>query len=45
MEAAFQVLDLPVQQFERPDGLVDVPVTNEPGHSSDLAPAEQASRR
>ncbi len=45
MEAAFQVLDLPVEDFQRPDGLVDVPVSNEPGHSTDLALAERPPRR
>jgi 1A family penicillin-binding protein len=45
MEAAFQVLQLPVEEFQRPDGLVDVPVSNEPGHSTDLAPVERAPQR
>ncbi len=42
MEAAFDVLQLPVEDFQRPDGLVDEPVHDEPGHSTDLVLAERA---
>jgi 1A family penicillin-binding protein len=44
MEAAFEVLHLPVENFSRPAGLVDVPVKNEPGRTTDLALAERAPR-
>jgi hypothetical protein len=44
MEASFQLLDLPVEQFQRPDGLVDVPCGGA-GCARDLVPAERATRR
>jgi membrane peptidoglycan carboxypeptidase len=45
MEAAFQVLNLPVEDFQRPDGLVDVPSSGQAGSLPDLVPAERAPHR
>jgi 1A family penicillin-binding protein len=45
MEEAFKVLELPVEDFVRPEGLVDVPVCGPGGCSSELALAERAPQR
>jgi 1A family penicillin-binding protein len=42
MEASFQLLDLPVEDFVRPEGLVDVPICGPRGCVTDLVLAERA---
>jgi len=44
MEEAFKILDLPVENFQRPDGLADVPVCGPGGCTTDLMPVERAPR-
>jgi 1A family penicillin-binding protein len=44
MEAAFEVLGLPVEDFRRPEGLVDVPTCAGGRCGTDLALAEHAPR-
>jgi 1A family penicillin-binding protein len=44
MEEAFKVLDLPVETFQRPEGLAEVPVCNGSACATDLMPAERAPR-
>ena len=44
MEEAFRLLDLPVETFERPDGLADVPACAAGNCTNDLMPTERAPR-
>jgi 1A family penicillin-binding protein len=44
MEEAFKVLDLPVEDFQRPDGLAEVPACGPAGCAPDLMPNERAPR-
>jgi len=43
MEESFKLLELPVEDFARPDGLVDVPCSGA-GCTRDLVLAERAPR-
>jgi 1A family penicillin-binding protein len=45
MEESFKLLELPVEDFHRPEGLVDVPVCGPGGCTADLALAERAPQR
>ncbi len=45
MEASFGLLDLPIEDFERPEGLLDVPACGPGGCSRDLVLAERAAQR
>jgi membrane peptidoglycan carboxypeptidase len=44
MEESFKILQLPVEQFQRPDGLAEVPVCNGGNCAADLMPNERAPR-
>jgi len=44
METSFQLLDLPVDQFQRPEGLAEVPACNGGTCAPDLLPSERAPR-
>ena len=44
MEEAFKLLELPVENFQRPDGLAEVPGCGPSGCASDLVPSERAPR-
>jgi membrane peptidoglycan carboxypeptidase len=45
MEESFKLLELPVEDFHRPEGLVDVPVCGPGGCTAELALAERAPQR
>jgi 1A family penicillin-binding protein len=42
MEESFKLLELPVENFQRPEGLADVPVCGAGGCTTDLVPVERA---
>jgi membrane peptidoglycan carboxypeptidase len=42
MEESFKLLELPVEDFRRPEGLADVPVCGPGGCTTDLVPVERA---
>jgi 1A family penicillin-binding protein len=44
MEETFKLLELPVEQFARPDGLAEVPACGPGGCTPDLVPSERAPR-
>jgi hypothetical protein len=44
MEESFTLLDLPVETFDRPDGLTEVPGCAAGGCANDLMPAERVPR-